>query len=181
MKIAIRFKNDKPVANWLQATNGLRKEVKKESLDGVLFTAVIKKISEPKTYSQNRFFHSDACLGKIIAGYRDAGHDLPLDKARAKDWVKLRIKTHPDIMHVEPFTNDVGEVFLVPKGFGNNDISKERFSFIISWCIRFYSEFLGITIETEKQVKERMKRERNIAKMNKKTLINCDEFAGSCC
>jgi hypothetical protein len=63
MKIAIRFKNDKPVANWLQATNGLKRDLKKSDLEGLLFTADIKKIRMPKTYSQLRYFHCKGFLG----------------------------------------------------------------------------------------------------------------------
>ena len=180
MKIAIRFKNDKPVANWLQATNGLKRDLKKSDLEGLLFTADIKKIRMPKTYSQLRYFHCKGFLGRIIDGYLDGNSkDMPIgDKARV-EWVKNQIKTDRAIMFYEPFISKDGDRFILLRSF--SDATKEEMQHIIDWCIMEYQERFGIDLEPVDDYKKRLKNERDIAKMNKKTLINCDEFAGSCC
>lgn len=154
IKIAFKFKNNKPLINWLAVINQIKQELKLSSVDDIMFTARFEQLRKPKTYSQLKYFHSDGFMNPIIAGYRDAGYDVPKNKTQAKEWVKFQIKTHIDVMFVKKIKNVItGDFLIVPKSF--SDATKEEMSYIIDWCCRIYPEFFGVELETVEQYKKR--------------------------
>lgn len=156
MKIAFRFKENQPMANWLAIVNQLKRELNKDSLDDIVFTANIQQLRKPKTFSQNRYFHSEGFIGRIITGYREAGYDVPRGREMAIDWVKYQIKTHPDIMFYEKKENVLtGETRYETKSFSK--ATKEEMSYIIEWCIRTYANYFGIVLETAEEYKRKLK------------------------
>jgi hypothetical protein len=154
MKIALRFKDNQPLANWLSVINQLKREFKKESLDGLVFTANIQQLRKPKTFSQLRYFHCDGFIGRIIQGYREAGYDVPMGKEEAKEWTKNEIKLDPAIMFVTKHPTTDGRDVYIPKSFSK--ATKEEMSHIIDWCMRTYQTYFGIVLESVHDYKKRM-------------------------
>lgn len=151
IKVAFKFKDGKPLINWKRVENNLRERYPNKDL----FTAKFSAVSAPKTYSQLRYFHSNGFIGRIIDGYREAGFDVPNEKAEAIEWVKFQIKTHPDIMFIKRVKNEqTDRNYVIPRSFKN--ATKEEMSKIIEWCIRNYQEYFGIVLETADEYKHRL-------------------------
>lgn len=155
IKYAFKFdENRKPVINWFGVYNSI-KEVLKIDPDDKMFTMVISRLLEPKTYSQLAYLHAEILL-KVIYGYREAGYDVPLNKIQAMEWVKKQVKTLPEIMFVENITNILtGEVTINLRSFASG--SKVEISDIIDKCIRIYGDFFGIIFESPIEYKQRMR------------------------
>lgn len=152
LKYALKFRDNKPLINWLAVINDIRNRLKANPEQRV-FIMEISILREPKTFSQLAYFHAEI-LTKILNGYRDAGYDIPFNKEMALEWVKYQVKTLPEIMFVEEKTNEItGKVLIVPRSFA--DASKEEMSDIIDKCIRIYGEYFGIVFETPEEWKKR--------------------------
>jgi len=155
IKYAFKFMPDgRNTINWEAIRNELQSELRTSDLIDKIFTVVIAKLRQPKTYSQLGYFHAEI-VKKWKIGLLESGHQVPVGEA-GNDYVKEQIKTLPEIRFYENKKNIVtGENFASLRSFATS--SCEEMSHIIDVAIRIGSEYFGITFESPEEYKKRNK------------------------